>query len=330
MCGIAGIMLFQKDRNESELAFIRELASNLAIENQQRGRDATGFAIFSKKRHSVLKHPVLAYKFVNSQLFKRYADKNINNDTKNILIHTRAGTKGSEKVNDNNHPIVTDKYIGIHNGMIRNDDKLFEEHMLPRKAQVDSEVIFRLLDAQGKNLTNEKIADVAKKLRGMFTFAFVQKGKPNVVHLVRHDNPVTLVYIEELNIIVFASQRRYIETALKDILKDYYMVGHIPFKCHWTEPDKDTIYRFDTSINNPAEQLAQKPTKFELDETKRFDFDSYSDDDWYYGTDGYTPNYRRELYEQFYKNRSTNIMDISDTGKTSGTLSLPPAKNTKV
>ena len=47
MCGIGGVLMFPKERSEGEMSYIRELVKNLALYNQARGRDATGFVSFS-------------------------------------------------------------------------------------------------------------------------------------------------------------------------------------------------------------------------------------------------------------------------------------------
>ncbi|HLI46980.1 MAG TPA: hypothetical protein VKU94_07290, partial [Geobacterales bacterium] len=139
MCGIGGIMMFSKNRTLEELKIIKELITNLAIENQARGSHATGVAVFGKYGHDVLKDNVSANEFTTYDTYWNFLDKNINNNTYNVLIHTRHSTKGSPKNNDNNHPIVTKTVVGIHNGFVTNDDELFDKENLFRLAQVDSE-----------------------------------------------------------------------------------------------------------------------------------------------------------------------------------------------
>jgi hypothetical protein len=55
-------------------------------------------------------------------------------------------TRGSEANSRNNHPIRSGIIIGTHNGTIYNADYLFRRLGLPRYAEVDSELLFRLAD----------------------------------------------------------------------------------------------------------------------------------------------------------------------------------------
>jgi hypothetical protein len=263
MCGIGGIMMFPKERSDIELRYIRELVTSIGTENQVRGHDATGFVTFSRSGANLFKYPMEAKTLVKSEAYKKFISKNINKNTKNILIHTRAGTKGSEQNNDNNHPIESQRFIGVHNGMIWNDDSLFKKHKLFRQAEVDSEVIFRLLDKQGTDTTVDNIKYVAEQLKGSFTTAFVPKNKKTSMYIVRNDNPITLIYIHELNIIAFASMKYYLINAINEAnVYSGEVFIDIESDCVFDEPVRESIYEFNTLLPNALEQLSQKPTKF--------------------------------------------------------------------
>jgi len=60
------------------------------------------------------------------------------------ICHVRHATTGSPKVNRNNHPLVVGKVVGVHHGVIYNHRQI----KVKRQAEVDSEVIFCLLDDQ--------------------------------------------------------------------------------------------------------------------------------------------------------------------------------------
>jgi len=56
-------------------------------------------------------------------------------------------TEGQPSVPANNHPVRHGPVVGVHNGVIVNDDELLEEHPCARAApgmRVDSEAIFAL------------------------------------------------------------------------------------------------------------------------------------------------------------------------------------------
>ena len=133
MCGIAGFVIVDDD-----LAFINRerMTAVLAQLMKARGQMATGVCTVNPKgRVEVRKDALAADVFLAGR-------KGIGRSAQTCLIHTRQATKGTVDNHRNNHPIVYEDIIGIHNGMVRNDDDLFEHHKWPRKAQVDSEAIF--------------------------------------------------------------------------------------------------------------------------------------------------------------------------------------------
>src|SRR5881397_3100937 len=67
------------------------------------------------------------------------------------LVHVRDYTKGHPSLEANNHPIRHGSVVGIHNGIIRNDEEIFAQHGFVRAAPrmtVDSEAIFALMEAK--------------------------------------------------------------------------------------------------------------------------------------------------------------------------------------
>ena len=49
-----------------------------------------------------------------------------------LLIHVRDYTKGHPSIAANNHPVRHGPVVGIHNGIIVNDDALLEGHSCAR------------------------------------------------------------------------------------------------------------------------------------------------------------------------------------------------------
>lgn len=286
MCGIGGIMMYPKQRTPQQLEFIRELASELAIENQARGSHATGIATLSENGYDVLKHNIRAEELTAYDAWTDFLEKNITNKTYSILLHTRFATKGEPSNNDNNHPIVTATAIGVHNGMIYNDDKLFRSEGLYRQAQVDSEIIFRLADKELGN-DRENTKNIAEKINGIFAVAYAKKTQPNILNYFRNSNPTTFAYIPELNITVFASIESYVANAIKTVNKSsYYFQGYSIETDNIKKftPKYDTIMQFDMLENTPIQQLEQKPLSFKDNNegwNYTYGYGWMDDDDWY-------------------------------------------------
>ncbi len=71
-------------------------------------------------------------------------------DTTQALVHVRDYTKGHPTVSANNHPIRHGSVVGIHNGIIENDEEIFTRHRFDRAElgmTVDSEAIFALMES---------------------------------------------------------------------------------------------------------------------------------------------------------------------------------------
>src|SRR2546422_259132 len=84
-------------------------------------------------------------------------------------------TKGHPTIEVNNHPIRHGAVVGIHNGIIENDDELLERYGLPRahpEMTVDSEAIFALVDARPGDVS------VLEELRGAMATAWLDERDP--------------------------------------------------------------------------------------------------------------------------------------------------------
>lgn len=173
----------------------RELAVHLLLGIENRGRHATGAAFFNDGGEPVVdKADMAATEFVE------YLDMPAT--TTNVLLHTRWASQGSPKVNANNHPIDVNGIIGIHNGVLYNDNALFER-IGPEKriAQVDSEAIFATL-LHGR----EKPAHALARVEGSAAIAWVEShGDPDVLHASRVSSSPFVFGFSEAGSFVFAS-----------------------------------------------------------------------------------------------------------------------------
>jgi len=195
MCGIAGFCLSPNEKINA-----RKVSSCLLKEIASRGKDATGaswvVAPTEKSKRSTIavsKAPVPA------SLFDQYLTK-MSTNTKRAILHTRWATKGSPDDNLNNHPIVSGKIIGVHNGVLNNDDNIFEYLNEERQAQVDSEAAFALL-----NLTRHHPADVLRSLQGRAALAWLDAREKRDLHLARCDGSPLTVGSTEKGSLFFAS-----------------------------------------------------------------------------------------------------------------------------
>src|SRR5437660_5171621 len=137
MCGIAGYSLRSRSGLERTLA-----AQALLAAIAERGADAVGYAY---RRPGDTYATVVKQRTPASQLLDRVS---VPQEVDQLLVHVRDYTKGHPSIAANNHPVRHGPVVGIHNGIITNDDELLAPHSCARadpRMTVDSEAIFALV-----------------------------------------------------------------------------------------------------------------------------------------------------------------------------------------
>jgi glucosamine 6-phosphate synthetase-like amidotransferase/phosphosugar isomerase protein len=190
-----------------------------------RGRTASGLAYVSVGSIKVIKKNVQAMKFINLPEYDKTEAECVNFDIANpplsILGHCRLKTKGTELDNRNNHPIICNKIVGVHNGCISNDDDLFRIYakMFGRNGEVDSEIIFALIDYFSRTCPiHEAIHKMSAIVQGSFACAMVHEMQPHVIWLFRRYNPCDVVLFNNVGLLSWSSERNYIKSAISGFI----------------------------------------------------------------------------------------------------------------
>src|SRR5258705_6627431 len=171
MCGIAGYSLHSRSDLERTLA-----AQALLAAIAERGADAVGYAY---RRPSDTYATVVKQRTPASLLLDRVS---VPQEVNQLLVHVRDFTKGHPSIAANNHPVRHGPVIGIHNGIITNDDELLAPHSCARaepKMTVDSEAIFALA-AHSRN-----DARALERLRGAMATGWLDEREADTVFLAR-------------------------------------------------------------------------------------------------------------------------------------------------
>lgn len=169
MCGIAGYSLGTGSRLDRTL-----VAQALLAGIAERGADAAGYAYRLGNAVAVHKQRTGASALIDSIALPDTVGE--------ILVHVRDFTKGHPTILANNHPIRHGRVVGIHNGIIANDDELFARHDIPRQEPemtVDSEAIFALVDAYGTS------PETLGELVGAMASAWLDERDPGALQLAR-------------------------------------------------------------------------------------------------------------------------------------------------
>src|SRR5438270_4369899 len=171
MCGIAGYSLSQRSGIDRTLA-AQALLAGIA----DRGADAVGYAY---RGHSDRYPVVTKQRTPARQLLDRIT---VPAHATQLLVHVRDYTKGHPSIPANNHPVRHGPVVGIHNGIILNDDELLAPHSCARsepRMTVDSEAIFAL----AAHSRNE--ARALEHLRGAMATGWIDEREPGVVFIAR-------------------------------------------------------------------------------------------------------------------------------------------------
>jgi glucosamine 6-phosphate synthetase-like amidotransferase/phosphosugar isomerase protein len=196
-------------------AEIRDVFTKNLLHNEQRGKIATGAAIVQKDgTFDRFKIPVPATEFVNHVEYRHILNM-LSEETVCLLGHTREPTKGDPQNNLNNHPLIIEHHIGVHNGKIHNDTELFAEYGFPRLGEVDSEIIFRLFNqvAPGHPAYAQELARQASRLEGTFATISVDLRDPCRLVVIKHKKPLSLHYHAPWQALVFSSRYVFLRRA---------------------------------------------------------------------------------------------------------------------
>jgi glutamine---fructose-6-phosphate transaminase (isomerizing) len=170
MCGIAGYSLDPESRVDRTLA-AQALLAGIA----ERGADAVGYAW----RGGGAEVHVHKQRGGATALLDEIR---LPADATQVLVHVRDYTKGHPTIDANNHPIRHGAVVGIHNGIIVNDEEILAEHGFERatpEMTVDSEAIFALVQWA------DSAPHVLQRLCGSMASAWMDERRPGTIYAAR-------------------------------------------------------------------------------------------------------------------------------------------------
>jgi glucosamine 6-phosphate synthetase-like amidotransferase/phosphosugar isomerase protein len=170
MCGIAGYSLVPSSRVDRTLA-----AQVLLAAIAERGADAVGYAY---RGEGV---PLGLHKR-RSGASELLTDVRVPAGASQLVLHVRDYTKGHPRIEANNHPVRHGAVVGVHNGIIVNDEEIFAVRGFEREEPemtVDSEAIFALAEAEPGRW------GVLEELRGSMAAAWLDERARELLFVAR-------------------------------------------------------------------------------------------------------------------------------------------------
>jgi glucosamine 6-phosphate synthetase-like amidotransferase/phosphosugar isomerase protein len=170
MCGIAGYSVDVDSDVDRTLA-----AQALLAAIAERGADASGYA-WRGAGTGVTVHKQRAGASALLDWLEVPAEAT------QVLVHVRDYTKGLPSIEANNHPIRHGTVVGIHNGVVANDEEIMAAHGFRRQEPemtVDSEAIFALVEE------GDSRASALEEVRGSIATAWIDERRPDLLFAAR-------------------------------------------------------------------------------------------------------------------------------------------------
>jgi predicted glutamine amidotransferase len=211
MCGIGGV------RKYGSKPISEDVIRGLLIGLETRGNDASGIAMQNIAGEVfVYKHDTAAWNFVVSDGYSAFLNEHLDDEITQVIVHTRAATKGTCRINNNNHPLHHGKAAVIHNGIVHNDDELFRTLSLDRHAETDTDIFRAIIDRYG---FSDEAMNHLNKVRGSAAIAVLHPEHPGKMLLGRSGNPIVLASNEDF--LIFASEKNVLHSASKPWVKRF-------------------------------------------------------------------------------------------------------------
>jgi len=222
MCGIFGIIA-KKGASCDKTTFHQSIIELFKL-SEPRGREASGLVIAAKDGMTVFKRPIAPSSMLRSADFKAFVAASeaqykidgdgVTSEAYAAIGHCRLVTNGTETVVGNNQPIISNRSIGVHNGIVTNDSDLWQQHAeIDRSLDTDSEVIYRLIDSfvdKGNNLPHA-ISLAFGELTGTASLGFF-RNDARVMALATNTGSMFCAHFKEAGVFVFASEKFIIES----------------------------------------------------------------------------------------------------------------------
>jgi len=207
LCSINGLILFEKERDNTELHGIEERLRALIVRAEDRGRDSYGIVSFENDNSvRIVKETGSPSKSLNekSQL--------ITANTRVVISNNRAEPTTEfvyEKLDTDIQPLGSEIFVS-HNGTIANDNELQKRYNLTRHSKIDTSILPPLLDhLWSSDRRIEVLVEVLREVVGSFALAIVDRWKPDHLYLACNYKPIYMEYDYNHEVMFFTSLEDY-------------------------------------------------------------------------------------------------------------------------
>ncbi|MBI4375224.1 MAG: glucosamine 6-phosphate synthetase [Elusimicrobia bacterium] len=222
MCGIFGLCIHESA--EFAPPFIKKSLTTLARLSESRGKDSSGLVFRNELENEflVVKGPIPLKYLLGKRAVAQQMDRMVQlfhdhrgTSRQNVFAamgHSRLVTNGTHSNELNNQPIVKDGIVGIHNGIVVNDNELWARYPdAHRTCETDTEVMLALtkkyLDS-GWDLPSA-VSMTGNEIFGTFAAAFFVDTLDQLV--LATNNGSLYILTNDADMLAFASERYFLE-----------------------------------------------------------------------------------------------------------------------
>jgi glutamine---fructose-6-phosphate transaminase (isomerizing) len=221
MCGIFGIVV--KEHSGYSPAFIKKALKGVAEISIARGQDSSGL-VFKNNATSgfnLVKGDIPVTRLLKNEQYLEMLNESValyqNGQTFQAMGHARLVTNGSQLKDINNQPVVKSGAIAVHNGIIVNNEKLWQENPdLERHYDIDTEVLLSLVKKKLNKLSlPDAISEAMNEIEGTASCVMFFDDRHE---LALFTNNGSLYYILEKDLLVIASEAYFLKKAMKQLM----------------------------------------------------------------------------------------------------------------
>lgn len=220
MCGIFGVTVKKYRQDHTE-----KIIHKLYRYSETRGKEASG-AIFSMPEEiDYIKTPYQASKMLKTERFQKLVATFMHNLEKNdygvFIGHSRLVTNGSSALHENNQPIYKGDVVGVHNGIVVNDDDIWAHIGKEKKAfDVDTESVVACIDFyKHRSTIRESVFNTFALIEGVANIATVFADSLDVV-LATNNGSLYYTVSCDNDMTIFASERYIVRNIIKELRLD--------------------------------------------------------------------------------------------------------------
>lgn len=227
MCGIFGVVI--KDSSSISPLARMALAKDLFLISELRGKEASGFTIANNEKLELYKIASPASKMWHEKGKELFTNASNGKEPFVFVGHTRLATNGALDDNSNNQPVRVGDTVGVHNGIIVNDDLLWSTHSeFNRNTAVDTEVLISLIEYyRNESSIVSAVGRAYKEINGTASIALLFRDYDALL-LGTNNGSLYTYHNEEREVFVFASEYRILEKVLAKHFKESAIPVKLP------------------------------------------------------------------------------------------------------